>query len=57
MKPLKLAIAAAQSGDTIESVAARMTAPDRPVDYFLLLNGLEAGGAVKAGEKYKLVVE
>ena len=57
VKPLKLAISAAQSGDTIESLAARMTAPDRPVDYFLLLNGLEAGGAVKAGEKYKLVVE
>ena len=57
VKPLKLAIAAAQSGDTIESLAGRMTAPDRPVDYFLLLNGLEAGGTVKPGEKYKLVVE
>lgn len=57
VKPLRISVAVAQSGDTIQSMAARSTAPDRPVDYFLLLNGLEADGTVKAGERYKLIVE
>ena len=55
--PLRLSIASARNGDTAESFAARITAPDRALDYFLLLNGLERGGPLKPGESYKLVVE
>ena len=55
--PLRVVIVAAESGDTAEKFAARIIAPDRPLDYFLLLNGLERGGALKPGERYKLVME
>jgi predicted Zn-dependent protease len=56
-RSLKIAIVAAGSGDTPASMAQRMVTPDRPLEYFLLLNGLEPGAALKPGERYKLVVE
>ena len=55
--PLRLVIATASGGDTAEAFAARIIAPDRPLEYFELLNGLERGGPLKPGEKYKLVME
>ena len=36
---------------------AESMAVDRPYERFLLLNGLDRGGALKAGERYKIVVE
>ena len=57
VRPLRLVIHAAQSGDTAESLSAKIVAPDRPLDYFLLLNGLEKGMPLKPGEHYKLVTE
>ena len=55
--PLRISIATADGGDTAESFASRIVAPDRPLEYFELLNGLERGGPLKPGEKYKLVTE
>lgn len=57
VRPLKLAVAIAQPGDTVESLANRIVAQDRALDYFLLLNGLERDSAIKPGERYKLIVE
>ena len=57
VKPLKLSIVSAKGDDSIDSLSARITAPDRPADYFLLLNGLERGAAIRPGERYKLIVE
>ena len=38
-------------------MAKKMATTDRPLDQFLLLNGLEGAGPLKAGERYKIVVE
>ncbi len=57
LKPLRLQIVAAAPDDTAESLAGRMVVPDRALDRFLVLNGLERGSAIKAGRSYKLVAE
>jgi predicted Zn-dependent protease len=54
---LKIAVVAAAPEDTPATIAARMVTPNRPLEYFLLLNGLEAGATLTPGEKYKIVVE
>jgi len=57
VKALHLSIVTAKDGDTAEGLAARMVVPDRPLDYFLLLNGLERGASLQTGENYKIVIE
>ncbi len=56
VQPLRLATVAAQPGDTVSSLSGRM-ATDRPVERFLLLNGLEADAALTPGQRYKIAVE
>ena len=34
-----------------------MAVPDRPLERFLIINGLEAGEALRPGDKVKIVVE
>ena len=41
----------------MESLAGRMPVSDRPLERFLLLNGLDRSAACKPGERYKIVVE
>ena len=53
----KIAIVAARAGDGAQDMAKKMATTDRPLDQFLLLNGLEGAGPLKAGERYKIVVE
>jgi predicted Zn-dependent protease len=55
-KPLRLKVVTVAAGDTADHMAQRM-ATDRPLERFLLLNGLEAGQALKAGDRVKVVVE
>jgi predicted Zn-dependent protease len=55
--PLRIQVASAQADDTAENLARKMIVPDRPLEHFLLLNGLEKGGPLQAGERYKLVTE
>jgi len=43
--------------DTPERLAARMAITDRPLQRFLVLNGLTSGQALKAGDQVKIVVE
>lgn len=57
VRPLRLQLVTAAPGDTVESLAARMVVANRPVERFLVLNGLERGAALKAGERYKIVAE
>ncbi len=57
LKPLRIQVVTAAPGDTAESLAQRMTAVDRPLERFQVLNGLDKGGPVRAGLPYKLVVE
>lgn len=54
---LKISVISAAPGDTAESLAAHMTTPNRPLEYFRLLNGLDEGEPVVAGERYKIVTE
>lgn len=57
LRPLRIQVVVAAPGDTAEALAARMAVPDRPLDRFLVLNGLERGRPLQAGQGYKLVVE
>jgi predicted Zn-dependent protease len=57
LKPLRLAIVKAGAGQRAEDLAKGMAVADRPVEHFLLLNGLEAAGPLTAGESYKSVIE
>jgi len=56
-KPLHLKVIAVEAGDTPERLAAHMEAVDRPLDRFLMINGLEPGETLKVGDKVKIVVE
>ena len=57
IRPLRLQVVSSGPGDTVETLAARMAAPDRPIERFLVLNGLDRGRALQAGQGYKVVVE
>ncbi|HMF05949.1 MAG TPA: M48 family metalloprotease [Methylocella sp.] len=56
-RPLRLAIAVATPGDSPETLAARMAASTRHLDYFLVLNGLARDERLRSSEQYKIVVE
>jgi predicted Zn-dependent protease len=56
LRPLRIQVVAAKAGETVESIAARM-AVDRPIERFLLLNGLDRSASLRAGERYKIIVE
>ena len=56
-KPLRLRIVKVAPGDTVEKLARRMAVPDRAVDRFRVLNGLEPGERLKPGREVKIVVE
>jgi predicted Zn-dependent protease len=55
-RPLRLQVVMVQAGDTPERFAARM-ATDRPLERFLVLNGLTQGQPLTPGDVVKIVVE
>lgn len=55
-RPLRLQIVTVHPGDTPQRMAARM-ATDRPLERFMLLNGLSAGEALAPGSEVKIVAE
>jgi predicted Zn-dependent protease len=57
VKPQRLSVVSVGSTDTIERIAGRMAFPDRQVDRFRVLNGLEPGETVRPGQPVKLVTE
>jgi predicted Zn-dependent protease len=56
-KPLHLKVVKVEPGDTVEKLARRMAVPDRKVERFRVLNGLDPGSTLKPGSEVKLVVE
>jgi predicted Zn-dependent protease len=48
---------AAAPGDTAATFAARMSGQDRPLELFLLLNGLDRPSALVPGQRYKTLSE
>jgi predicted Zn-dependent protease len=57
IKPLRLRIVTAGGSDTAQSLASQMATDDKPLDQFLILNGLDRGTAITPGRRYKLIVE
>jgi predicted Zn-dependent protease len=57
IRPQRLAVVTVKAGDSISSLAARMSVPNRQVERFQVLNGLGAEQALKAGDEVKLIVE
>ncbi|WP_245454319.1 M48 family metalloprotease [Aquabacter cavernae] len=57
VKPLRLRTVSVGLGDTVEKMAGRMQVPDRPLERFLILNGLDRDSKLKYGEKLKIVAE
>ena len=57
VRPLRIQLVTAGEGDTAGRLAERMSVPDRPLERFQALNGIERGGRLTPGERYKLVVE
>jgi predicted Zn-dependent protease len=53
-QPLRLRVHTVRPGDTAESLAASM-ATNRPLERFLLLNGLRAGEPLHPGDRVKIV--
>jgi predicted Zn-dependent protease len=56
-KPLRIKIITVKPGETVEGLARRMALIDRQAERFRVLNGLEPGDRLKAGEQVKIVVE
>jgi len=57
VQPLRIQVVQATPGETVESLAGRMAVPDRQVERFLALNGLDRADALRPGERYKIIVE
>ena len=53
----RIAIVIAGPGDTVESLSTQMATPNRPQEYFRLLNGLGPGDQLRPGEHYKTVMD
>jgi len=56
LRPTRLQIVQA-TGPGTEDLARRMVVPDRALDRFLVLNGLERGATLVPGRSYKIVTE
>ena len=56
VKARKLQVVTVKSGDTLQSLAARMAYTDYQMDRLLVLNGLAAGAKLVPGQRVKLVV-
>jgi predicted Zn-dependent protease len=57
-RPLRVQVVKVQPVDTVESIAERMIFTDRPVERFLVLNGLNSEKPdLKQGELVKIIVE
>jgi predicted Zn-dependent protease len=55
-RPLRIQLVKVRPGDSIEQLSTRM-ATDRPLERFLILNGLNLGQTLMPGEQVKIVVE
>ncbi|OIQ72564.1 beta-barrel assembly-enhancing protease precursor [mine drainage metagenome] len=56
-RPLRIKFINLQPGDTVESLSHRMAGVDRPVERFLILNGLDTHAQVRARDRVKIVVD
>jgi predicted Zn-dependent protease len=55
IKPRRVEVVTVRSGDTANSLSARMAYPDYKLDRFLTINAIPAGAALKPGQKVKII--
>lgn len=55
LKPLRIRIVTARSGDTVASLASQMIGVDRKEELFRVLNEFGPGATISAGQKVKIV--
>jgi predicted Zn-dependent protease len=55
--PLKISVVRVGLRDTVERMASKMATPDRKLERFLILNGIEKDAKLKLGDRVKIVVE
>ena len=55
LKSRRLQVLTVKSGDTVQTMAARMAYTDAAMERFLVLNGLSAGARLTPGQKVKVV--
>jgi predicted Zn-dependent protease len=56
-RPLRIKVITVQPGDTVDSLAHRMSGVDHPTERFRVLNGLDAHAQVKVRDRVKIVVD
>ncbi|WP_374383055.1 M48 family metalloprotease [Dongia sp.] len=54
-KPMRIRLVEVKQGDTIEGLASRMVVPEAKVDWFKVLNRLDQGQPLQAGQLVKIV--
>ncbi|OYY61191.1 MAG: Zn-dependent protease, partial [Rhizobiales bacterium 35-66-30] len=57
VKPLRIRVVSVGLGDNVDKMAARMLVPDRPLERFLILNGLDKDAKLRYGDKVKIVAD
>jgi len=57
LKPLRIRIVTVRPGETVATLAARMTGVDRKLELFQVLNALGPGATLTAGTKVKIVTD
>jgi predicted Zn-dependent protease len=57
LRPQSIRVVTVRSGDTVESLAARMPFGEYAEERFRVLNGLEPGERLTAGQRVKIIVE
>src|SRR5262245_19202048 len=57
LRPQRIRLVRVASGDTVESITARMAFEDYRVDRFLVLNGLKRSDRLQTGQLVKIIVE
>ncbi len=55
IKPRKVQVVTARSGDTLASLANRMAYEDAKMERFLTLNGLRSNAAISTGQRFKII--
>lgn len=57
VKPLRIRVVSVGLGDNVDKMAVRMQVPDRPLERFLILNGIDKDAKLRYGDKVKIVAD
>jgi predicted Zn-dependent protease len=57
IKPRRIDVVTARSGDSVASLAAKMAYSDYREERFRVLNGLDNGATIKSGQRLKIIVQ